>query len=65
MDFNLTEEQMLIRDTVRDFAEREIKPLAKDLDEKQEFSNELTTEGGFPRSHIADNHIQSPSQPYR
>jgi len=42
MNFELTEEQQLIRETVRDFAEREIKPLAKDLDEKSEFSFELT-----------------------
>jgi short-chain 2-methylacyl-CoA dehydrogenase len=36
------EEHDLIRKTVRDFAEREIKPRAKDLDEKGEFSYELT-----------------------
>ena len=36
------EEHDLIRKTVRDFAEREIKPRAKDLDEKAEFSYELT-----------------------
>jgi len=46
MNFDLTEEQQLIRDTVRDFAEREIKPLAKDLDEKSEFSFELTKKIG-------------------
>lgn len=38
----LNEEHDLIRNTVRDFAEREIKPRAKDLDEKGEFSVELT-----------------------
>ena len=42
MDFRLTEEQELIRQTVRDFAEREVKPLAKELDEKGEFSVKLT-----------------------
>ena len=42
MNFELTQEQQLIRESVRDFAEREIKPLAKELDEKQEFSVELT-----------------------
>jgi alkylation response protein AidB-like acyl-CoA dehydrogenase len=36
------QEHDLIRKTVRDFAEREIKPRAKDLDEKGEFSYELT-----------------------
>ena len=33
MDFNLTEEQENIRMAVRDFAEREIKPLARELGE--------------------------------
>jgi len=46
MNFDLTEEQQLIRETVRDFAEREIKPLAKDLDENSEFSYELTKKIG-------------------
>jgi alkylation response protein AidB-like acyl-CoA dehydrogenase len=38
----LTEEQILLRDTVRKFAEEVIKPQAKELDEKEEFSVELT-----------------------
>jgi short-chain 2-methylacyl-CoA dehydrogenase len=42
----LTEEHHMIRKTVRDFAEREIKPLAKELDEKGEFSLELTRKMG-------------------
>jgi alkylation response protein AidB-like acyl-CoA dehydrogenase len=42
MNFELSDEQQLIRDTVRDFAEREIKPQARELDEKGEFSIELT-----------------------
>ena len=46
MNFDLTEEQELIRQTVRDFAEREIKPLAQELDEKGEFSEELTKKIG-------------------
>ena len=46
MNFELTEEQSLIRETVRDFAEREIKPIAKELDEKAEFSIELTKKIG-------------------
>ncbi len=46
MNFDLTEEQQLIRETVRDFAEREIKPLAQELDEKAEFSYELTQKIG-------------------
>ncbi len=46
MNFELTEEQKLIRTTVRDFAEREIKPIAQELDEKAEFSYELTEKMG-------------------
>jgi len=46
MNFQLSDEQQLIRDTVRDFAEREIKPRAKELDEKGEFSIELTKKIG-------------------
>lgn len=46
MNFELSDEQQLIRDTVRDFAERDIKPQAKELDEKGEFSIELTKKIG-------------------
>ena len=46
MNFELTEEQNLIRETVREFAEREIKPVAKELDEKAEFSHDLTRKMG-------------------
>ncbi|NQT78296.1 MAG: acyl-CoA dehydrogenase family protein [Bacteroidetes bacterium] len=46
MNFELTEEQQMIRDTVRDFAEREIKPLAQELDEKAEFSYDITAKMG-------------------
>jgi short/branched chain acyl-CoA dehydrogenase len=42
MDFDLTEEQNLTRQAVRDFAETEIAPLARELDEKEQFSVELT-----------------------
>jgi len=42
----LTEEHQMIRQTVRDFAEREIRPLARDLDEKGEFSIALTKKMG-------------------
>ena len=42
----LNEQHQLIRESVRDFAEREIKPRAKELDEKQEFSIELTRKMG-------------------
>jgi alkylation response protein AidB-like acyl-CoA dehydrogenase len=46
MDFELTEVQKMIRETVRDFAEREIKPVAQELDEKGEFSVENTKKMG-------------------
>lgn len=46
MDFELTQEQQLIRETVREFAEREVKPVARELDEKGEFSYELTKKMG-------------------
>lgn len=39
---NLSEEQIFLRDTVRKFAEEEIYKKAKELDEKEEFSYELT-----------------------
>ena len=42
MDFELTEEQNLTRQAIRDFAEREIAPVARELDEKEHFSIELT-----------------------
>lgn len=46
MNFDLSEEHNTIRKAVRDFAEREIKPLAAELDEKEEFSVELTKKMG-------------------
>ena len=42
----MTEDQKIIRKTVRDFAEREIKPVARELDEKEEFSIEITRKMG-------------------
>ncbi|MDX1701556.1 MAG: acyl-CoA dehydrogenase family protein [Melioribacteraceae bacterium] len=46
MDFTLSKDQILIKQTVREFAEQEIKPAAKELDEKEEFSIELTQRMG-------------------
>lgn len=46
MDFNLSEEHKMIRQTVREFAEREIKPIAQELDERAEFSYDLTKRMG-------------------
>ncbi|MCX7880527.1 MAG: acyl-CoA dehydrogenase family protein [Ignavibacteria bacterium] len=40
--FNLTEEQIILKETVRKFAETEIKPKIRELDENEEFSYELT-----------------------
>ncbi len=46
MDFDLTKEQKMIRKEVRKFAQKEIAPIAGDLDEKEEFSQELTRKMG-------------------
>ena len=37
MNFDLTEEQRMIRDTAREFAEKEVKPAAADIDRTDEF----------------------------
>jgi short-chain 2-methylacyl-CoA dehydrogenase len=44
MDYSLTMEQDILRKSVRDFAEKEIKPRARELDEKEEFSYETCRE---------------------
>jgi alkylation response protein AidB-like acyl-CoA dehydrogenase len=41
MDFRLTEEQALLRRTVREFAETEIRPHVRDWDQEQHFPSEL------------------------
>ena len=41
MNFNLNEEQKMIRDMVRHFAENEIKPVADQLDRSGEFPTEI------------------------
>ena len=46
MDFNLSDEHKMIRQTVREFAERQIAPIAQELDEKAEFSVDLTRKMG-------------------
>ena len=38
MDFTLSVDHEILRDSVRKFAEKEIKPVAKELDKKEEFS---------------------------
>ncbi len=46
MDFDLDTEHALLRDTVRSFAEGEIAPVAAGLDQREEFSVELTHKMG-------------------
>ena len=41
MHFQLTDEQQLLRQTVREFAEAEIRPFVREWDEAQEFPSEL------------------------
>ena len=40
MDYSLSTEQEILRESVRSFAENEIKPVAQELDEREEFSYE-------------------------
>jgi len=40
MDFNLSMEHEILRESVRSFANKEIKPIARELDKKEEFSYE-------------------------
>ena len=42
MEFQLTEQQIMIRDMVREFAETEVKPIAKEIDETHTFPLENT-----------------------
>ncbi|MDP2967922.1 MAG: acyl-CoA dehydrogenase family protein, partial [Deltaproteobacteria bacterium] len=42
LDFDLNEEQQMLRKMVRNFAEKEIAPVAQELDDKEEFSYHLT-----------------------
>ncbi len=46
LDFDLTEEQQMLRRMVRNFAEKEIAPVAQELDDKEEFSYALTRRMG-------------------
>ncbi len=46
MDFDLSKEQEMIRKEVYRFARKEILPVAAELDEKEEFSRELTEKMG-------------------
>ena len=46
MDFDLTDEQRLLRDTVRDFARQEVGPVAEELDRAKSFPYELVAKMG-------------------
>ncbi|HKY64242.1 MAG TPA: acyl-CoA dehydrogenase family protein [bacterium] len=46
LNHDLTPEQEMLRKTVRDFAEKEIKPVRQKLDEKEEFSLDITRKMG-------------------
>ncbi|NNG07674.1 MAG: acyl-CoA dehydrogenase [Desulfobacteraceae bacterium] len=46
MDFQLTEEQQMVRDMARKFAEAEIRPKAAELDEKHEHPSEIVKQLG-------------------
>src|SRR5258708_27716326 len=46
MDFSLNEEQSAIRETCREFAEQEIKPLAEEMDRTGAFPYELIRKMG-------------------
>lgn len=46
LDFDLNAEQNILRQSVREFAEKEIKPLARELDAKEEFSYDITKKMG-------------------
>ncbi len=46
MDFKLSEEQELLRKTVRDFAEQELAPHSREWDDKQEFPRSVFTKLG-------------------
>jgi len=46
LNFDLTDQQQILRNMVRTFAEREIAPIAQELDDKEEFSYVLTNRMG-------------------
>ena len=46
MNFDLSDEQKLLRDTVRDFARQEVAPVAEELDREKRFPYELVAQMG-------------------
>jgi short-chain 2-methylacyl-CoA dehydrogenase len=48
MDFELSDEQRLLRDTVREFARHEVAPIAEELDREKRFPYEIVERMGTP-----------------
>lgn len=46
MNFDLSDEQRLLRDTVREFALQEVKPVAEELDRTKSFPYEIVEKLG-------------------
>jgi len=46
VDFDFTQEQRLLRDTVRDFAQQEVAPVAEELDREKRFPYEIVAKLG-------------------
>ena len=46
MDFSLTDEQQLLRESIKNFSEKEIRPLVKESDQKGEWPKGLTSKLG-------------------
>ena len=46
MNFDLSDEQRLLRDTVRDFARNEVRPVAEELDREKRFPYEIVAKMG-------------------
>ena len=46
MDFDLTTEQRLLRETVREFARQEVAPVAEELDREKRFPYEIVEKMG-------------------
>ena len=55
MDFLLNEEQEILKDSIRKFAEKEIRPLIKESDEKGEWPEILTQK--FPDKPVISHEI--------
>ena len=54
MDFTLNEAQQAIRDTCREFAEQEIKPIAEEIDHTGEFPYDVVRKMGELKWWVSD-----------